>query len=71
MDIMHTVRILCCCARVGIATSIVLVTAKRPADLVQGVSTNALARGMGLNQDADGLVDWDVFDAMMSPGKHL
>jgi heme-degrading monooxygenase HmoA len=50
---------------VGEATTITLIDAKRPEGL-EGPSD--LAHYLGLVPDAAGLVTWDVFDAVLTPG---
>jgi heme-degrading monooxygenase HmoA len=52
----------------GSATTITLIDAKRPADWVERSGGNDVAGWLGLSPDASGLVAWDVFDAVLSPG---
>ena len=67
----------------GEARAIVLIDAKRPGQLANGAVPPELARAMGLNDvagpaapervmglndAAGGLVGWDVFDAVLTPG---
>jgi heme-degrading monooxygenase HmoA len=52
----------------GDATTVTLIDAKRPADQVAQSSPDEVAKWLGLRQDAPGLVDWDVFDAVLTPG---
>jgi hypothetical protein len=35
---------------------------------VETASADDTARYLGLNPDSPGLIDWDVFDAVLSPG---
>jgi heme-degrading monooxygenase HmoA len=50
------------------ATTITLIDAKRPADLAQDAGPVAEAQALGLDTTAAGLVSWDVFDAVLTPG---
>ena len=52
----------------GNATTITLIDAKRPAEWVERSGGNDVAGWLGLSRDASGLVAWDVFDAVLSPG---
>ena len=52
----------------GSATTITLIDAKRPADWVKRSGGGGVAGWLGLSRDASGLVAWDVFDAVLSPG---
>src|SRR5205085_6322833 len=52
----------------GEATTITLIDAKRPPDGIAQASANDVAKGLGLKSDAGGLVAWDVFDAVLTPG---
>jgi hypothetical protein len=52
----------------GEATTVTLIDAKFPADLSQDSSPDELARHLGLEKTAKGLVSWDVFDAVLTPG---
>ncbi len=54
----------------GAATTVTLIDAKRPADWVEKTGPDAVARWLGL-PEAAGLVGWDVFDAVLSPGDVL
>ena len=49
-------------------TTITLIDAKRPADWVQKTSPQEVATWLGLAPTAPGLVAWDVFDAVLTPG---
>src|SRR5262249_24294356 len=53
---------------VGKARTVVLIDARRPADEVKGAAAEEVARGLGLAPGATGLVGWDVFDAVLTPG---
>jgi heme-degrading monooxygenase HmoA len=53
---------------VGEGTTATLVDATRPADWVTNAGADAVARWLGLAPQAAGLVAWDVFDAVLTPG---
>jgi heme-degrading monooxygenase HmoA len=52
----------------GDATTITLVDARRPAGLPENAGPEELAGHLGLDRSATGLVGWDVFDAVLTPG---
>jgi heme-degrading monooxygenase HmoA len=52
----------------GEGTTVTLVDAKRPTEWVKETSAEAVARWLGLAPKAAGLVAWDVFDAVLTPG---
>jgi heme-degrading monooxygenase HmoA len=52
----------------GEATTATLIDARRPAEWVEGTSPEEVARWLGLAPDANGLVAWDFFDAVLTPG---
>jgi heme-degrading monooxygenase HmoA len=52
----------------GDATTVTLIDAKRPPDWVARAGADEVAKWLGLEPDAAGLVDWDVFDAVLTPG---
>jgi heme-degrading monooxygenase HmoA len=52
----------------GDATTIVLIDVQRPAEWVAKSAPGDVAKSLGLADDAAGLVAWDVFDAVLSPG---
>jgi len=52
----------------GGATTITLVDARHPAQCVKQQSANAVAKALGLDPSANGLLAWDAFDAVLSPG---
>jgi heme-degrading monooxygenase HmoA len=54
--------------RTGEATTVTLIDAKRPPDQVAQSSPNEVAKWLGFAPAASGLVDWDVFDAVLTPG---
>jgi hypothetical protein len=53
---------------VGEGTTVTLIDAKRPPEWVKEASPNDVAKWLGLAPDAAGLVAWDVFDAVLTPG---
>ncbi len=55
----------------GASKAVSIVEMKRPADLPEGASIEAVACRLGLPTGADVLVDWDVFDAILTPGDLL
>ncbi len=52
----------------GEATTITLIDASRPPEWVKATSPDDVAKWLGLTPDAKGLVSWDVFDAVLTPG---
>jgi heme-degrading monooxygenase HmoA len=56
---------------VGIGTTVVLVDAQRPADWVKSAAPQDVASWLGHDALADGLVAWDIFDAILAPGDIL
>lgn len=50
------------------APTIVLRTAQHPEKSVSESTARDVAKRLGLNPDAPGLVSWDVFDAVLQPG---
>ena len=53
---------------VGEGTTAMLIDAKRPPGWVKDTTAEEVARGLGLAPAATGLVAWDVFDAVLTPG---
>jgi heme-degrading monooxygenase HmoA len=53
---------------VGEATTVTLIDGQRPADWVERAGADAVAAWLGLAPDTPGLVAWDVFDAVLTPG---
>jgi heme-degrading monooxygenase HmoA len=53
----------------GEGTSVVLIDAKRPPAWVHQATPEQVAQWLGLRPGADGLVGWDVFDAVLDPGE--
>jgi heme-degrading monooxygenase HmoA len=52
----------------GEGTTVTLIDAKRPPEWVKESSPDDIARWLGLAPHASGLVAWDVFDAVLTPG---
>lgn len=52
----------------GEATSITLIDARRPPELVAQKGPDDIAKWLGFAPNAPGLVAWDVFDAVLTPG---
>jgi hypothetical protein len=52
----------------GDATTISLIDGNRPPEWVKQASPDDVAKWLGLAPDAQGLVAWDVFDAVLTPG---
>jgi heme-degrading monooxygenase HmoA len=52
----------------GDATTVTLIDAKRPPEWVKQASPDDVAKWLGLVPEAPGLVAWDVFDAVLTPG---
>jgi heme-degrading monooxygenase HmoA len=53
----------------GGATTITLIDASHPADWVKQQGADGVAKSLGLDPNAKGLVGWDTFDAVLSPGE--
>ena len=52
----------------GKATTVTLIDASRDAEWVKSAGAEAVAAWLGRDAGADGLVAWDVFDAILAPG---
>jgi heme-degrading monooxygenase HmoA len=52
----------------GSATTITLVDSHRAVEWIGQQGADGVARSLGLDAGANGLVGWDVFDAVLSPG---
>ena len=52
----------------GSATAITLIDVRRPAEWVKQSGPDDVAKRLGLPSPATGLVAWDVFDAVLTPG---
>jgi heme-degrading monooxygenase HmoA len=52
----------------GGATTISLIDAQRPPEWVKQSGSDEVAKWLGLAPNAPGLVGWDVFDAVLTPG---
>jgi heme-degrading monooxygenase HmoA len=53
---------------VGEATTVTLIDASRAVEWVKEARPEDVAKWLGLAPDAGGLVGWDVFDAVLTPG---
>jgi heme-degrading monooxygenase HmoA len=53
---------------VGEGTTVTLIDAKQPPEWVTGTSPEDVAKWLQLDPKAAGLVAWDVFDAVLTPG---
>ena len=53
---------------IGEGTTVSFVDAKRPASLLETASAAETADYLGLDKNATGLVGWDVYDAVLTPG---
>jgi heme-degrading monooxygenase HmoA len=52
----------------GAGTAVILLEAKRAPDRVKQARAKEVAKSLGLDTRASGLVAWDVFDALLTPG---
>jgi heme-degrading monooxygenase HmoA len=52
----------------GDATTITLIDAKRPPEWVNATGPDEVSKWLGLAPEAQGLIAWDVFDAVLTPG---
>jgi len=52
----------------GQGTTVSLLDGRRPADWVEATTPDRVAAWLGLEPAARGLVGWDVFDAVLTPG---
>jgi heme-degrading monooxygenase HmoA len=53
---------------VGEGTAVTLIDAKLRADWTRGSTVAAYSKYFGFNPDAEGMIGWDVFDAVLTPG---
>lgn len=53
---------------IGAGGTVILVDAKRPIKSAESASAPETAAYLGLDQKAPGLVEWDVYDAVLTPG---
>ena len=54
---------------VGGGTTVTLIDAKQPPERVKTATPERVAQWLGFEAGASGLVSWDVFDAVLSPGE--
>lgn len=52
----------------GDSKFVTLIEARRPDDVAEDAPPEIVGRRLGLAADRPGLVDWDVFDAILAPG---
>jgi len=52
----------------GVGKAVTLLDAKRAPDWVRQAGADAVAKSLGLDAAVSGLVAWDAFDALMTPG---
>jgi heme-degrading monooxygenase HmoA len=52
----------------GAGTTVTLIDAKQPPEWVKAANPDDVADRLGLARNASGLVAWDVFDAVLTPG---
>ena len=53
---------------VGEGTTVILISAKLGSERLKNMNAEDVARDLQLPASADGLVNWDVFDAVLTPG---
>jgi heme-degrading monooxygenase HmoA len=53
---------------VGAGTTVSIIGAQRPVEWMKQNPIEAIAAALGLRTDATGLIAWDVFDAVLTPG---
>jgi heme-degrading monooxygenase HmoA len=53
---------------VGEGTAVTLIDAKLRAHWTKGSNVAAYSKYFGFNPDAEGMIGWDVFDAVLTPG---
>jgi heme-degrading monooxygenase HmoA len=54
---------------IGEGTAVTLIDGKKPAEWVKNAAAEDVAKELGLPANASGLVGWDVFDAVLTPGE--
>jgi hypothetical protein len=52
----------------GTGTTVTLIDGQRPPEWMKASSADDVAKWLGLDPEAAGLVSWDVFDAVLTPG---
>jgi len=53
---------------VGSGTTVTLIDSKMPSQLLKDMNPKQVGQWLGLDPEATGLVTWDVFDAVLTPG---
>ena len=56
---------------VGEGTTVTLIDTKRPAEWVKNTSAQKVAKLLSVPSKADGLISWDVFGAVLTPGDFI
>jgi heme-degrading monooxygenase HmoA len=54
---------------VGAGTTVTLINGTRGKEWIETAGAEGVAKFLGLDGRADGLIGWDVFDAVLNPGK--
>jgi heme-degrading monooxygenase HmoA len=54
--------------QIGGGTTVTLIDGKRPSTLTAQYPAETVARELGLDAQAIGLLSWDIFDAVLTPG---
>lgn len=52
----------------GAGTIVILIDGRGPSEWVKAARPGDVAKWLGLDTSTEGLVDWDVFDAVLTPG---
>jgi heme-degrading monooxygenase HmoA len=52
----------------GEATTVILIDGKLDSERLKNTNAEDVAKNLGLRSRAEGLVNWDVFDAVLTPG---
>jgi heme-degrading monooxygenase HmoA len=55
----------------GAATTLTLIDARHGGGSDETIDASEIGAPLGLDADADGLVEWDVFDAVLTPGDRI
>jgi hypothetical protein len=52
----------------GRGTTVILIDGKRSLEWVKSTTAEDVAGWLGFRSEADGMIGWDVFDAVLTPG---
>jgi heme-degrading monooxygenase HmoA len=52
----------------GAGTIVTLIDGRRPSEWVKAAGPGGVAKWLGLDGSAEGLINWDVFEAVLTPG---